>query len=449
MKTLRFNTISRAIRFGLAGLAVAFAGQAAAYDPAQPTDIIVKLKNGESVSPIAARHHLTVVDQFGKRPIYRLQVQAGASLDQALADVRADARVDFAEKNFEQNAPEFRRTVVWELRTVVWELVASQGQYTGQWAAGALQLTNAQTAARVNTPGLPAGSGIRVAVLDTGIDKTHPAFAGKLLGGWDFVDDDNDPSEGPIGSSPANGHGTHVSGVIARIAPGAKIMPMRVLDNAGKGNTWVLAEAIMRAVDPDGNPNTDDGAHIINLSLGTTQPTRLLNTVVELASCSDDDDNEAEDDYSDSGFDDDVIRCNTQHGTVVVAAAGNAGSDSQVQFPAAEHAKGALAVTSFSQNGRLSNFSNRGPWVQVAAPGNQIVSALPGGLYGSWSGTSMATPMVAGVAALVLQRNPDWKPEDVTKRITERAGTLCGSTIPRLNAWAAVADFVPSPTVCN
>src|SRR5215813_13718888 len=121
---------------------------------------------------------------------------------------------------------------------------------------------------------------IKVAILDTGIDTNHPALQGHLLPGRDFVDDDNDPTE--VGSPQVGpyGHGTHVAGLIALVAPEAKIIPVRVLDPRGLGNIWVLAEALTYAVDPDGNPNTHDGADVINLSLSTLRHTHLLSSVL-------------------------------------------------------------------------------------------------------------------------------------------------------------------------
>jgi subtilisin family serine protease len=124
------------------------------------------------------------------------------------------------------------------------------------------------------------GAGIKVAVLDTGIDLTHPAFAGKLLPGYDFVDGDSDPTEVPCSPTPCSttsvafGHGTHVAGLIALVAPSAKIIPYRVLDVNGEGNAWVLAEALARAV--------VDGADVINMSLGTATRTRVLASITKL-----------------------------------------------------------------------------------------------------------------------------------------------------------------------
>jgi subtilisin family serine protease len=404
-------------------------------------EVVVMLRPGANIGAVAGSYGATVLDQFGKRPIFRLQLGVGVSRDATLASMRADARIFFAEENEASETPEGRKAVVWAYG-------GSETEMAAQWAPAALALPQAHA--------LSTGVGVRVAVLDSGLDMNHPALAssvarranGKVLG-FDFVDFDNDPSEGGTSADAGWGHGTHVSGLVALAAPGARIMPVRVLDAKGQGNTWVLAEALMWAIDPDGDPTTDDGAHVVNISLGTIKATRLLNAAVELATCTDDDDNEAEDDYSDAGFNDDKTRCNTLHGAVVMAAAGNGGSATEQQWPAAEAAEGQLSITATEQSGALASFANYGSWVKLAAPGDRIVSTLPGGAYGTWSGTSMSTPLASGVAALVRARNPDWKPADVTKRLLERSATLCGSTELRgLHAFGAVADFVPNEPLC-
>jgi subtilisin family serine protease len=439
MKKIRKAGIRASIGATLVGTALTCTQAIASTDPAVANEVVIKLRTGAALAPVLAQHGLTQIDQFGSRPIYRLGVSLPQTVNGAINALRANASVEYAEPNYQNETPEGRRRYVWAVG-------GSSSTYASQWASNALNLYPAQAAAIAQNPNSPA---VRVAVLDTGIDTAHPAFVGRLVAGRDFVDDDNDPSEGGSALDAGFGHGTHVAGLVALSAPEAKIMPLRVLDAAGRGNVWVLAEAIMHAVDPDGDPSTDDGAHILNLSLGTNRPTRLLNTAVELATCSDDDDDEDDDDYSDSGFDADRARCNVRHGSVVISAAGNSGSATKRHYPAAERAEGAISVAATQQNGTLASFSNSGAWIDVAAPGNQIHSLLPGGQWGTWSGTSMAAPLVAGVAALLKQANPDWKPADVTKRIAERSASMCGTGIRSVDALAAVQDYVPVDPVCR
>jgi subtilisin family serine protease len=286
-------------------------------------------------------------------------------------------------------------------------------------------------------------------VLDTGVDRTHPALAGRLLPGRDFVDGDLDPSEVSNGSAAVYGHGTHVAGLVALVAPQAQIVPLRVLDAEGVGNAWVLAEALLYAIDPDGNPDTDDGAHVINISLGSLTRTRIMSTIAQIAGCAPALPDDAIGDRSDPGYRDDETRCQRSSGAVVVAAAGNDSSDSVKEYPAAESAYGLVPVAATTARGRIAGFSNSGPWVDLAAPGEGITSSVPGGGFGTWSGTSMASPLAAGVAALVRARNPALQPKDVATRLKRTAATLCGTNIRQVDAYAAVFNIEPPSGSCK
>lgn len=406
---------------------------AAAVDAALPGEVLVKLRAATDLSGVLGAHRLGLAGRFGSRPIYRLKLIGGTDVTAKVNALRADARVLIAEPNYVSSAPEARKAAVWA--------IGKAANYTQQWAPQAIGLSAAHA--------LSTGSGVRVAVLDTGVDRQHPALANRLLPGRDFVDGDNDPSEGGRSGRAGWGHGTHVAGLIALAAPAARIVPLRVLDPDGRGSIWVVAEALLHAADPDRMGRTDDGAHIINLSLGTTQPTRILDAVIELVTCSDDDEDEDDDDYSDPGYLQDKERCNRHHGSVVIAAAGNGGSGTERHYPAAEAAEGALSVAATTASSRVATFSNRGPWIQIGAPGEGLTSTVPGGGYGVWSGTSMAAPLTAGIAALVLARHPDWKPVDVTKRLADRSAMLCGSTLRRIDAAGALRDETPADTACD
>ena len=429
-----------------AGLSQASGGgavDAATIAPSVANEIVLQLRPGANIAQVAADYGFTVRSQFGSRPIFLATVASDRTVASTLAAMAGDVRVLYAEPNLIGAAPEGRRCSVWS--------IGSQSAFQTQWAPEALRLAAAQ--------GVSQGDGVRVAVLDTGAELTHPLLASRLarrgdgtLLGRDFVDDDADPSERGSRADAGYGHGTHVAGLVALTAPGARIMPIRVLDPSGGGNVWVLSEALLYAVDPDGNPATDDGAHIINMSIGTIQPTSLLVNAVRLASCEIDDDDD-EDDFADAGFDDDRERCVGRRGAAVFAAAGNSGSATEQQYPAAEArtVPGALAVTASTEARRLASFSNFGNWVQVAAPGEGITSSVPGGGYGVWSGTSMASPIAAGVAALVtLRPAPDpqgfsglraWSPRALVTRVNDRTAALCGSTsLRQIDAFAAVSD---------
>ena len=386
-----------------------------------PDEVVVKLFQATDLAGLASDYALEPLDQFGARPIYRLRIVDGTAPPDRAAALAADPRVAYAEPNFRGQAPEGQQQVSWAKGD-------EGGDYEEQWAVSMIRLPEAHTVTR--------GAGVTVAVLDTSVDLTHPALAGRLVSGYDFVDMDADPGE--VGAPDQNvvyGHGTHVAGLVALVAPEARIMPVRVLDSDGVGNIWVIAEALAYAVNPDGDLNTDDGVDVINLSLSTDHHTHLLAEIEDDVTCSDDDQNE-----DDEG----CLAGQSQHGAVVVAAAGNSGS-STPEYPAAEGVAGSLAVGASTPADTLASFSNYGPWVHVTAPGENILSSVPGGEYGVWSGTSMATPLAAGQAALVRAADPGLDAAAVVKRIIETSADIGGLVPLRIDAAAALG--IPLVTI--
>jgi len=422
---------------------------------AQPLpEVVVQLATGVDAARFAAAQGLVLLDRFGRRPIWRLGLAGPGNPDAVAAALAALPEVVFAEANSEGQTPE-------SVRNSFWVIGNTAEDYAEQWAPAALRLPEAHARS--------TGHGVRVAVLDTGVELTHPALASRLmrrrdgtLVGRDFVDTDADPSEEGGTGDLGWGHGTHVAGLVALAAPEARLLPVRVLDRSGRGNVWVMAEGLAWAVDPDGRPHSDDGAHVINLSLGTTRPTRLLDIAVKLAACTyEDDDDDDDDDFSDPGFAADRERCARGYAALVVASAGNGGSDSELIYPAAEGVAGSRAIAATQPDGTLADFSNRGGWIALAAPGESITSSVPGGgaagAWGTWSGTSMAAPLAAGSAALVLaSREPGqwrpnprrWKPEEVLERLEDRAAPVCGASQRVIDAYAAVSDTAPPDLTC-
>ena len=432
MSANRSSYLSRGLRVLMAAAlwVVGIHAAVASNDAELPGEVLVKLRTTQALGPLLDKYQLSVIGQFGARPIYRLHVTGQASVKDTIAALLLEIDVLLAESNIVNSSPEARRNVVWA--------IGNPQAYATQWAPTALRLAEAHR--------LSTGAGVRVAVLDTGVDRQHPALAGRLLPGFDFVDDDNDPSEEGSEADVAFGHGTHVAGLVALVAPGAMIMPVRVLDPDGQGNAWVLAEALLYAVDPDGDPNTDDGAQVINLSLGTTTRTRIFDTAVELATCS----AAFDDDLADPGYDVDVERCSQTRGVIIAAAAGNDGSTAVLEYPAAETSThGLAAVGASADNTRRAIFSNYGSWVRFAAPGDGITSSVPGGGYGTWSGTSMAAPLFAGTVALLREINPSMKPDDILRRIEARSSALCGTNLRQIDAAAALRDMNPPNTICR
>lgn len=253
-----------------------------------------------------------------------------------------------------------------------------------QWALDDLR---AETAWASST-----GSGVDIAVVDTGVAASHADLAGRYCTGVAFLGSNGVAQIGG-GTSDPNGHGTHVAGIalagsgdsvgIAGVAPASRLIPVRVLDAAGSGSSSDVARGIIWAV--------DHGAEIVNLSLGGPATAAVASAVA----------------YAE------------QHGVLVVAAAGNDGPTGPANYPAALDT--ALAVASYDEGGSLSWFSTRGAYVDVAAPGSGIVSTYRDGRWTYMSGTSMATPHVAGVAALLLAEDPGLSPAQLRTRISSTA----------------------------
>jgi subtilisin family serine protease len=380
-----------------------------------PGEIVLKLQQPGDLPGVAADFRLdpTPLGQFGTRPIYRLRILDEASPPEKAENLSQDSRVLYAEPNYIQQTPEGQQRVSWARG-------GDSDEYAEQWAGAFIGLPAAHSVTR--------GAGMIVAVLDTGVDRNHAVLAGRVLSGYDFVDMDADPSEvGVAGEDITYGHGTHVAGLVALAAPEAQILPVRVLDRDGVGSIWVLAEALAYTVNPDGDIDTPDGAHVINLSLSTRRQTRLLEEIVRDVICEDDDDDDD---------DDDDCLATPGRGAIVIAAAGNRAS-TLPEYPAAETTPGLLAVGANTAADTLTDFSNYGDWVHVAAPGDRIMSSVPGNEYGVWSGTSMAAPLAAGQAALVRAAYPQLTAVQVVERIRLTASGPAGEP-PRIDTAAAL-----------
>ncbi len=364
-----------------------------------PGQIVVGLAPGANIKELNLRGYgLKVQESFldqANTDVYLLKITDGMSVTSKLTAVLGSPLIAYAERNYIADAPEAagrHRAFPAE------DATPTTGNYSrnGAYADTALNLTAAQQISK--------GAGTRVAVLDTGAQLTHPALQANFAGvpRYDFVDGDTDPSEPTLSKNKERraqevvGHGTHVAGIVDLVAPRAEIMPLRVLDRAGYGTTFHIAEAIAYA--------EANGADVINLSLGTPSWSRLLRDKVDAAIGS---------------------------GVVVVAAAGNHGS-LQPQYPAsngppplsvAGETDGLLAVTSVDAAERKSDFANWGKWVDIVAPGEQILSTYPVSRYAYWSGTSMASPFVAGEAALIQSADGPLAPGGVEDRI--RSGARC------------------------
>jgi type VII secretion-associated serine protease mycosin len=244
------------------------------------------------------------------------------------------------------------------------------------------------------------GEGIIIAVVDTGVDINHPDLKDNLVSGYNGIL----RSESPYALKDNNGHGTHVAGIAAArmngigvvgIAPQAKIMPIKAMNQTGEGYDDVIADGVAWAA--------DHGAKIINLSLGSSDITPILQDALAYA---------------------------TGEGSLIVAAAGNYDPTTQknpgVSFPAAD--PNVLAVTASTESNSIASFSSTGNEVELAAPGEKIVSTwwdrTRGSGYVESSGSSMAAPFVSGEAALIWSKHPDWTREQVLEVLRESAQDL-------------------------
>jgi subtilisin family serine protease len=252
---------------------------------------------------------------------------------------------------------------------------------------------------------LSSGAGVTVAVVDTGVDPTHPDLQGQLLPGYDFLNDDADPNDD-------NGHGTRMTGIVGAacnnsegvcgVAPGAMVMPIKALDAQGYGPYSAVANGIVYAV--------DHGARVVNLSLVGAAPSSILQAAVDYA---------------------------VAHDVLVVAAAGNYGTDAP-GYPAAS--SGAVAVAAISDADGHPGFSSYGPWVSISAPGVDVVTTSPGG-YATSTGTSPAAAFSSGVFALLLAANPTMSRSEAITRVQAGAVDLGGAGWDPYFGWGRVDAY--------
>ncbi len=251
-----------------------------------------------------------------------------------------------------------------------------------------------------------------LAVIDTGIDFTHPEFAGRLLPGYDFANKDADPTDD-------NGHGTHVAGIaaagidnalgMAGMAGQVKILPVKVLNASNVGWMSDVAAGITYAV--------DQGAKVINLSLAATKESLPVQDAIIYA---------------------------VSKGVVVIAAGGNDNTD-VARYPAVYDNVIALGATAF--DGSRWAMSDFGQNIDLMAPGSTVWSTRPGNTYAFMSGTSMAAPHAAGVAALMLSVNPNLTPAQIKQALQETAVDMGAPGVDTtygyglLNAGEAVASI--------
>lgn len=405
--------------------------------PFRPGTVLVGARPGESLAGEArwlADHGLQVKSDLTPLPVVSVNVPTGQEIA-TVESLRRTGQVAFAELDYRAHATDV--------------ITPNDPGWSNQWGPVRIQAPAAWN--------IVTGTQVTIAVVDSGLQLSHEDLVsqvwtnpgeipgngldddgnGKIddIHGWHIYHYWNGSTFDPAEDADIRddyGHGTHVSGIaaartnngagIAGIAWGARIMPVKVLDQYGNGWYSDIAAGILYA--------TDNGAHIVNLSLGGASSSETLCAAVEYA-------------YS--------------KGAVLVAAAGNTGGT--VFYPAA--CTHVLAVAATDSNDQRASFSNYGPQVDLAAPGVDIFSTwchpdttsglCLGNYYFSRSGTSMAAPHVSGVAALIRSLGPELSASQVVSRLLETSDDVSspGPDIftgwGRINAYRAIADLEPLP----
>jgi thermitase len=355
-----------------------------------PGEIVVKYHDGAAVSSFAMNLSLNA---------RLLRVSAGTEAQTlkvpdvaaALRRLRSVPEVKFAEPNYVVSAA----------------FDPNDPYRSSQWA---LSKINAPQAWELSQ----GTSTIKIAIIDTGVDLDHPDLASKIDGGFDFVNNDAVADDD-------HGHGTHCAGLaaaatnnglgVAGVGFNSHIIPIKVLGANGSGSTSTIAAGIEYAVNA--------GAKVISLSLGGPSNSSAMNDAVNYA---------------------------WSNGVIVVAAAGNSNT-SAMFYPAAS--TNAIAVGATDQNDAKASFSNFGTWVDVAAPGVSLLSTYLNGQYLNMSGTSMATPVVAGLAALLWEDlGSATAPSVVRNKLESTCDPIAGGWVifGRVNALRALQPvYTPPP----
>jgi thermitase len=364
----------------------------------QPGEILVKFEADVSslaIETINQDLRVSVIEMIPELGLYRLRIPEETTITEMIGLYRRTAGVAYAEPNY----------IVHALETT-----PDDPRFGDQWA---LSKIGAPAAWDIVT----GTNDIVIAIIDTGIDYHHPDLDdGRYVGGYDFINEDDDPMDD-------EGHGTHVTGIatadtnngegIAGVAWNSRFMAVKVLDAGGSGTDYDVADGLVYAA--------TEGAHVANLSLGGALGSFTLENAMQYA---------------------------YDAGVVMACAAGN-DYGYGVSYPAAYDSY-CLGVAATTVSDQRAAFSNYGPEVDVGAPGVDIWSTT-GGSYESWGGTSMATPHVAGLAALILAQDPDLSVDQVFAAIRGSADDVNAETLPgeddylgtgRINAFRALTARV-------
>lgn len=330
---------------------------------------IIRIGYQSSIGNILSMINATVIDSIVDRKIYLLSFADTIPLSSFMVELLGFSDVIYAEPNQEYNFPENLQLSISFPDEYAPPLDFDAGSPAEFFEQSCLGIIDVDSANQIST-----GTGSVVAVIDNGLDENHPLLDyAALLPGYDFYDDDTDPSpDSGIGCS----HGTFVSGLIELISPDCEIMPLKALNGEGMGNGFAIAKSIYYAI--------DNGANVINMSFGTYQDTYLLKDACQEA--------------IDSGL-------------ILVAAGGNDSTTLPI-YPAAY--PGVISVSAVDSLDYLAYFSNYGSTIDICAPGIDLYSSLYGDYdWGTWTGTSFSAPLATATCALIHTIAPNLTPTEV------------------------------------
>lgn len=382
--------------------------------------LIVGYKEGvtdEQIEALLKKYNAMVVKKLD--PIKRIVIKVPEGQGEAVArELLQENLVEEAERDYINTVNYIPNDTSFGMQ---WSLVN-----TGQAIEGKAGTANADINADIAWD-VTKGQGVKVAIIDTGIDEGHPDLSSKIISKKIF----NGTSINDV-----YGHGTHVAGIIgaitnnsqgvAGVCPECQLVIAKALDDSGKGPDSVWIEALLWAA--------DQGVKVINISFGSSTNSTAKQDAVNYA---------------------------WNKGIVIVSSSGNNGNTQQM-YPCAN--SNVLCVSATDNKDQKSSFSNYGTWVDVAAPGSRMLSTLPRTpstlqqqknqptTYGYLDGTSMATPVASGLAGLVWASQEASSANDVVRKITETADDIPGTgqywAYGRINAAAAVgAGLAASPTI--
>lgn len=345
--------------------------------------VVVQLRPQASIEGINATFGTTTIRSIPSRGLHLLQIPPQATVQVMQAMLGGDARVAWAELNYMVIAPSGG--------TQSFFLSASLKQFIGQEQIALIEADPARA--------LSTGRGQIVAVLDTGVDPVHVELTGSIApGGYNYIGGNTDYRD--IGNGLDDngnqlidemvGHGTMTAGLILRVAPEARILPLRVLNCDGVGASFYVAQAMYDAI--------DRGATVINASFGTIRPSQLIADAAQAA---------------------------VDRGIVVVAAAGNFNRAEPRSYPAAFES--VIAVAGTDVHDRKAPFSDYGAYIDLCAPAVNISGPVPNDLYAMTSGNSAGAALVSGAAAVVRSHEPSLTPLQVRERLrrsSDHIGTV-------------------------